>query len=107
MKVTKSINAPIVITLTLSAFTSCNAQVDREIKDIVEHAKTFGIGDTVSAMGTDLDCILQDNDSIYWFAGNGGGSLSLRWKYHHPYYHEGWLVRQICVGHKEDINGIF
>ncbi len=35
---------------------------------------TITIGDTVSDIGKNTDCILQDKNGNYWFASNGDGA---------------------------------
>lgn len=45
-----------------------NLQEGRPVQDLI-----VNIGDTVSGIGKNIDCILQDQNGNYWFASNGEG----------------------------------
>lgn len=53
--------------------TSCNGQNQKAIDDKATQASILSIGDTVSALGHNIDFIYQDKNDVYWFASNGNG----------------------------------
>lgn len=55
----------------LTAFVSCNGQSKKKSENKSEVRAT--IGNTVSQLGKNIDCILQDSNNNYWFASNGEG----------------------------------
>lgn len=54
-------------------FTACNEQHGQADEKHNHRTRTIAIGDTVSALGSDIGCILQDRNGVYWFGSNGGG----------------------------------
>lgn len=54
-------------------FTACNEQNQKTVQGTSAPEVILSIGDTVSELGKDIDCIFQDKDSIFWFASNGEG----------------------------------
>ncbi len=57
----------------LTVFSFCNGQNKKSFETKTEQAITMNIGDTVSNIGKNIDCILQDKNGNYWFASNGEG----------------------------------
>ena len=57
----------------LTAFTPCSGQNQKPTTSKTLQTNTIGIGKTVSDIGKNIDCILQDRNGNYWFASNGEG----------------------------------
>ena len=57
----------------LATLNSCNGQNQKPTEIKVTQSLVANIGDTVSKLGNNIDCIYQDKDSNYWFATNGQG----------------------------------
>lgn len=73
MRPIKMILKTTLIFSVLSAFCSCNGQSQKSAENKTEKIVSINIGDTVSSLGKNLDCILQDKRGNYWFASNGEG----------------------------------
>ncbi|MBL7923352.1 MAG: hypothetical protein JNL88_04050 [Bacteroidia bacterium] len=63
----------LLISLLVSAFVSCQGQDQKASAVKTEATLSLPPGDTVSGLGKDMDCILQDRKGHYWFASNGEG----------------------------------
>lgn len=101
-------NAALLFSI-LTVFVSCNGQNQLPAKINFDEmtTTTTTIGDTVSALGENIDGIFQDKNSNYWFASNGEGI----------YHYDGKVIRHITDKNglcnnfvwtiQQDINGIF
>jgi ligand-binding sensor domain-containing protein len=58
--------------LTIIAF--CNEENHNSSENRNKRTEVVIIGDTVSDIGKNIDCIFQDEDGNYWFASNGEGA---------------------------------
>jgi ligand-binding sensor domain-containing protein len=89
----------------LTMFVSCKGQTQKPPENKSVQPLAVAIGDTVSDIGKDIDCILQDRNGHYWFASNGEGA----------YLYDGKTLTHITVKHglcsnfvlniSEDIHG--
>lgn len=68
-----TLNTILLFTI-LTAFISCNGQPQKLSEHKTEPTRALNIGDTVSDLGKDIDCIMQDRKGNYWFASNGEGA---------------------------------
>lgn len=57
----------------LTTFVSCSGQSQKASENKTPQSLTVNIGDTVSDLGKNIDCIFQDKNDNYWFASNGDG----------------------------------
>lgn len=57
----------------MATFVSCNGQNAKSPGNKRIESETINIGDTVSDIGNNIDCVLQDSKGNYWFASNGEG----------------------------------
>lgn len=57
----------------LTLFNSYNLQNKTTSESKTEQKISLTIGDTVSDLGKNIDCIIQDKNNNYWFASNGDG----------------------------------
>jgi ligand-binding sensor domain-containing protein len=63
------------------------------------------LGDTVSAPGTNIDCILQDRYGNYWFASNSDGAYRYDGKTLVRFMEKDGLCSNFVLGIQEDIHG--
>lgn len=63
------------------------------------------IGDTVSDIGKDIDCILQDRNSNYWFASNGNGLYRFDGKILTHITKKDGLCSDYVLSIQQDVNG--
>jgi len=78
------------MTLLFSAlplFNSCNGQDHKLINIKTEQKMSINIGDTVSDIGNNIGCIIQDKSNNYWFASNGNG----------VYFYDGRTLKHITT----------
>lgn len=71
--INRIINATLILCI-LTAFVFSNGESKKPSESKTEPPLTVNIGDTVSDIGKDIDCILQDRNGTYWFASNGEGA---------------------------------
>ncbi|OWY20879.1 hypothetical protein C7N43_13175 [Sphingobacteriales bacterium UPWRP_1] len=73
MKITILILSAFLFFGTVAVVTSCDRQNNKADESNARYNIAIHIGDTVSALGKDIDCIFQDKADNYWFASNGDG----------------------------------
>lgn len=105
MKRIKSIANAVFLFNILSIVASCSGQNQNSPWVKTETAMVTGMGEIVSDLGNDIDCIMQDRKGNYWFASNGNGA----------YCYDGKTLRHITGKHglcsnfvikiEEDFNG--
>lgn len=93
-----------IILLIVAAFYACNGQTQK-LPFGESPQSTKRLGDTVTKLGKNIDCIFQDKDNNYWFASNGEG----------VYRYDGKTIQHITDQHglcsnfvwtiQEDVNG--
>ncbi len=69
----KIIQPAIWLLIHLTVFISCNAQTQKPAENKAGKSALLNIGETVSALGKNIDCIFQDRNNNYWFASNAEG----------------------------------
>lgn len=89
----------------LAAFAACNGQTQKSLESKTENIATVITGDTVSGIGKNIDCILQDNNSNYWFAGNGDGVYYSNGKTLLHITEKEGLCSNFVLNIQQDING--
>lgn len=73
MKLPKIAFNTVLFISILTIFSACNGQHKNTGEPKSEKVTRISIGDTVSVLGKDIACILQDKSDNYWFASNGEG----------------------------------
>jgi ligand-binding sensor domain-containing protein len=73
MRFIKMILNTTLLFIGLTAFCSCNGQNQKSAENKTEQNVFINIGDTVSDLGKNIDCVFQDKNDNYWFASNGDG----------------------------------
>lgn len=79
----------ILFVCVLVVFASCNGQDQKPSGSKATPVTAFAVGDPVSGLGKNIDCIYQDKDGNYWFASNGEG----------VYRYDGKTMRHITSKH--------
>jgi streptogramin lyase len=89
----------------LTAFSSCNGQNQKPSESKTEQKISVNIGDTVSDLGKNIDCIYQDKNDNYWFASNGEGLYRYDGKMLTHITDKDGLLSNFVLKVEEDING--
>ena len=63
----------ILLSSFLAMFVACNGQNQKPTENKPEQSVLTSIGETVSGLGKNIDCIFQDKNNAYWFASNSDG----------------------------------
>lgn len=101
MRLVKTTAITILLLTIFTVFTACNGQNQKSTTVQLP----AGLGDTVSELGKNIDCIYQDKNNNYWFASNGNG----------VYHYNGKTLLNVTDKHglcsnfvwtiQEDVNG--
>jgi ligand-binding sensor domain-containing protein len=89
----------------LTTFNSCKGQVQKPTEIKTEQSISVNIGDTVSKLGKNIDCIFQDKNDSYWFASNGEGVYRFDGKTITHFTDKDGLCSNFVWKVEEDING--
>lgn len=84
---------------------SCKGQKIKPIENKPEQSVLTSIGDTVSGLGKNIDCIFQDKNNTYWFASNGEGAYRFDGKTLTHITDKDGLCSNFVWTIQEDING--
>lgn len=96
-----------VFILCLSAaFISCGSSNEKHAEPYSVQPQLISLGDTVSELGKDIDCIFQDQQGNHWFASNGGGVYRYNGKVLVNYTTRDGLVSNYVWTIQQDVNGI-
>lgn len=85
--------------------TNCKAQNQSYDGKTNSFAAAFNIGDNVSKLGKNIDCIFQDKNDIYWFGSNGDGVYRYDGKSLKQITEKNGLCSNFVWAIQEDING--
>jgi len=105
MRIIQTILNTTVLFSVLIAFSSCNGQNQKPKEIKTEQKIPVSIGDTVSEIGKNIDCIYQDKNDNYWFASNGEGVYRYDGKTLTHITDKHGLVSNFVWKIDEDVNG--
>lgn len=95
----------IILFSILTVFTSCNGQNQKIAKNKTDQTVSINIGDTVSDLGKNIDCVFQDKNDNYWFASNGDGVYKYNGKTLIHITEKDGLLSNYVLTIQQDING--
>ncbi len=90
----------------LTTFFSCKGQGQQKTEAQATQTVSKIIGDSVSCIGKNIDCILQDRNGNYWFASNGEGAYRYDGKRLTHFTRKHGLCSDFVWSIVEDIHGI-